>query len=76
MPRQPRCPARLLPDEPRSVLQAFLLVTIYLALQVDVFVARVQRRQLGLCVDCGGVNDPASCPQPQCPLRIGNGDGS
>lgn len=51
-------------------LQAFLLVTIYLALQVDVFVARSQRRQLGLCEDCGGVNDPASCPQPGCPMRV------
>jgi len=59
-------------------MQFFLLVTIYLALQVDVFVARAQRRELGLCVDCGGANDPGRCPQPKCPMRrtkSNDGDG-
>jgi hypothetical protein len=37
--------------------------------QVDVIVARQQRRQLGLCDACGGLNDPATCSQGGCPMK-------
>jgi len=37
--------------------------------QVDVFVARAQRRQLGICEECGGVYDPATCQQAGCPSK-------
>lgn len=48
-------------------LQGFLLVTIALALQVDKVVAKAQRRELGLCEHCGGMNDPALCKAGKCP---------
>jgi hypothetical protein len=35
---------------------------------VDAWVARQQRRQLGLCEKCGGVYEAASCSQQGCPL--------
>ena len=28
-----------------------------------------QRRELGVCARCGGVNEAASCPEKECPLR-------
>lgn len=37
--------------------------------QVDQFVARDQRRQLGLCERCGGMNEPGSCAEANCPMR-------
>ncbi|GFR53130.1 hypothetical protein Agub_g15847 [Astrephomene gubernaculifera] len=37
--------------------------------QVDVWVARAQRRQLGLCEECGGVYEPGSCAQGNCPAK-------
>lgn len=42
--------------------------------QVDVIIARQQRRQLGLCEACGGVNDPGSCAQAGCPLQAAGGN--
>ncbi|PNH06819.1 hypothetical protein TSOC_006761 [Tetrabaena socialis] len=41
------------------------------ARQVDVIVAKAQRRQLGLCEECGGVYEPGTCPQKECPLKQG-----
>ena len=47
-----------------------LLLALYLsASQVDRFVARAQRRELGLCEECGGLNDAASCAEMACPAR-------
>lgn len=40
-----------------------------IALQVDKFVARQQRRQLGLCEECGGLYEAATCQQQGCPSR-------
>ncbi|GAX78515.1 hypothetical protein CEUSTIGMA_g5955.t1 [Chlamydomonas eustigma] len=37
--------------------------------QVDVVVAKAQRRQLGICERCGGVNEPGSCNERECPLK-------
>ncbi len=44
------------------------------AKQVDVFVAKAQRRQLGLCEECGGVFDPATCKQEGCPSKQRSGN--
>lgn len=46
------------------------------AKQVDVLVARAQRRQLGLCEECGGVFEAATCAERNCPLRPGEGRGA
>jgi hypothetical protein len=37
--------------------------------QVDVIIAKQQRKQLGLCERCGGLNEPATCSQEGCPLK-------
>lgn len=46
-----------------------MLAFILGANQVDVWVAKQQRRQLGLCERCGGVNEAASCGVADCPMR-------
>ncbi len=47
--------------------QGVMLASVLSARQVDQFVARRQRQQLGLCEECGGLYDPASCAQGKCP---------
>jgi hypothetical protein len=37
--------------------------------QIDVVIARQQRKQLGLCEGCGGLHDPATCAQDKCPMK-------
>lgn len=55
---------------PQSTLaQVFLLLAVYFAKQVDVIVARSQRKELGLCEECGGLFDPATCEEWRCPQR-------
>lgn len=49
--------------------QVGMLAAVLGAKNVDEWVAKAQRRQLGLCESCGGVNDPATCSQASCPLR-------
>ena len=46
-----------------------MLLFLSSAKQVDVQVAKAQRRQLGLCEECGGVNEPRSCKEKNCPMR-------
>ncbi|KAG2454235.1 hypothetical protein HYH02_001269 [Chlamydomonas schloesseri] len=46
-----------------------MIAFVVSARQVDVFFAKQQRRQLGLCEQCGGVYDPATCTQAGCPLK-------
>jgi hypothetical protein len=54
-------------DQAAGLVFAALLVAFYTsATQVDVFVARAQRRQLGLCEECGGLYDAATCTQAKC----------
>lgn len=57
-------------DQAVGLVFAGLLVVLYLSSrQVDAFVARAQRRQLGLCEQCGGLYEPATCMQTGCPLK-------
>lgn len=50
--------------------QAFLVLSVYLAKEVDVIVARSQRRDLGLCEECGGLFDAATCEEWRCPQKL------
>ena len=50
-----------------------MLASVFAARGVDVAVAKSQRRALGLCERCGGVNEVASCAERDCPVRKGQG---
>lgn len=57
-------------DQIAGLVFAGLLVALYFSsTQIDAIVARSQRRQLGLCEECGGLFDPASCQQKNCPSK-------
>lgn len=46
------------------------MLAFYLgAQQVDIYIAKQQRRQLGLCEGCGGMYNSATCKQSNCPLK-------
>jgi len=51
------------------IFGAFMIAVVASGGKVDEAIARSQRRQLGLCERCGGVNEPGSCPEAGCPLR-------
>ncbi|KAG2489402.1 hypothetical protein HYH03_012042 [Edaphochlamys debaryana] len=51
------------------VFGGLMLLAVLSARQVDQSVARAQRRQLGLCEECGGVFDPKSCQIKDCPSK-------
>lgn len=44
-----------------------MLASVLLATKVDVYIAKAQRRDLGLCEECGGLNDPELCNAGKCP---------
>ena len=46
-----------------------LAATFFFARKIDELVARSQRRELGLCELCGGLNDASQCTEAKCPLR-------
>jgi hypothetical protein len=50
-------------------VQGLMILFLTSANQVDVLVAKAQRRQLGICEKCGGVNSPGSCSERECPLK-------
>lgn len=51
------------PDQIAGIVFAAFLLLVYASSQVvDAFVARAQRRQLGLCEKCGGLYNRESCP--------------
>jgi len=51
-----------------------MLASFALAGRVDAALARGQRREIGLCEACGGVNEAATCGERNCPLRDKAGD--
>ena len=58
------------PPQSVGLVFAFLLLGLYLSSsQLDKWVARRQRRQLGLCEECGGLYDPETCTQKACPSK-------
>ena len=50
-------------------LQGIMLASVLLATKVDVYIARAQRRDLGLCEYCGGIYEPEKCNAGDCPLK-------
>lgn len=57
-------------DQAVGLVFGGLLLLLYLSsTQVDRFIARGQRRQLGLCEECGGLFQPGSCTEKACPAR-------
>ena len=46
-----------------------MLVFFAASQQLDVYVAKAQRRDLGLCSQCGGVNQPSTCTAQGCPCK-------
>ena len=57
-------------DQIAGLVFGGLLVAFYFSSQyIDKYVAKSQRRQLGLCEECGGVNDAATCQSRTCPLK-------
>ncbi|KAL0036060.1 hypothetical protein WJX79_000240 [Trebouxia sp. C0005] len=51
------------------VFGGIMLASVLLATKVDVFIARAQRRDLGLCEECGGLNEPETCDSGKCPYK-------
>lgn len=45
-----------------------MLASVLLATKVDVYIAKAQRRDLGLCEHCGGIYEPEKCNAGDCPL--------
>ena len=56
-------------SQPVALVQAFVLLCVYLAKEVDTIIARSQRRELGLCEECGGLFDSDTCEEWRCPLK-------
>ncbi|KAK9821124.1 hypothetical protein WJX81_002100 [Elliptochloris bilobata] len=52
---------------------AVMLASVYVAYKADVVVARQQRRELGLCEACGGLNEPETCRDAGCPRQRASG---
>ena len=46
-----------------------MMASFLLAYKVDSAVARQQRRDLGLCEACGGLNERESCREKGCPMK-------
>jgi hypothetical protein len=51
------------------LLQVLMVLCYFGAQLIDVIIAKQQRRQLGLCEECGGLYSADSCKQDKCPLR-------
>lgn len=51
------------------VFGGFLVILYFSSTKIDVYIARSQRKQLGLCEQCGGLYDMESCPNASCPMR-------
>ena len=52
-----------------NLMQGIMLASVLTASKVDEYIARAQRRDLGLCEECGGVNEPETCDQNKCPYN-------
>lgn len=51
------------------VFGGFLVALYFSSKFIDEYVAVSQRRQLGICEKCGGLNDKSTCLEKECPLR-------
>lgn len=46
-----------------------MVASIFFASKVDDIVAKSQRRDLGLCEECGGLYSPSLCQEGNCPSK-------
>ena len=51
------------------VFGGFLVALYFSSKFIDEYVAVSQRRQLGICEKCGGMNDRDRCAETDCPQR-------
>ena len=57
-------------DQIAGLVFGGLLIAFYFSSQfIDKAVAKAQRRDLGLCEECGGVYDATTCPKQNCPEK-------
>ena len=52
-----------------ACLQGIMVASVFFASKVDDVVARSQRRELGLCEECGGLYNVDLCAAGKCPSR-------
>lgn len=45
------------------------MASVLVGSKIDQYIARSQRRDLGLCEQCGGLNDPLTCQENRCPAQ-------
>jgi hypothetical protein len=50
-------------------VQGVMLASVLSYRQVDVFIAKQQRKHLGLCQECGGLYDAPTCTQKNCLMK-------
>jgi hypothetical protein len=55
------------------VFGGFLVALYFSSKFIDEYIAVSQRRQLGICEKCGGLNDKSTCLEKECPLRNNQG---
>ncbi|CAL5228347.1 g11460 [Coccomyxa viridis] len=46
-----------------------LVASVFFASKVDDIIAKSQRRDLGLCEECGGLYSPDLCQEGNCPSK-------
>lgn len=62
-------PAWTLDEIAGLLIGVLLAATFFFSRKIDELVAKSQRRELGLCELCGGLNEPSQCTEGQCPLK-------
>ena len=68
----PPPPSTFLPlqkNTKKTPQQLGMMASFLLAYKVDSAVSRQQRRDLGLCEACGGLNEKESCRERGCPMK-------
>lgn len=57
-------------DQIAGLVFASLLVALYFSSKmIDEYVASSQRRELGICEKCGGLNAQSTCKEKECPYN-------
>jgi hypothetical protein len=46
-----------------------MVASVFFASKIDDIVAKSQRRELGLCEECGGLYDSELCREKKCPSK-------
>ena len=51
------------------MVQGIMVASVFLASKVDDIIAKSQRRELGLCEECGGLYNLELCQEGNCPSK-------